>query len=178
MNIISESSGGESSIPNAVGTPNATEDVYNHIKPGRERANFFRYFRFNLPRLTKAILLIVVATIGACAAGVAVSDYPPFPHATPALWIIVGACVVYLVLALTTRLAIWDFGSFIAFGACVVYLAGIAGGTAPFIWNGASINLAAAWNLLLFASLAYFVLNWAVNFGILVVWPKTQGFTD
>lgn len=177
MNIIVEGAESDGGIPNAVGTPNATEDVYNHVKPGRKRANFFRYFRFNLPRLTKALLVLVIATIGGCAAGVAMSDHPPFPHGEIALWIVAFLATVYVVLALLTRLAIWDFGSMISAGACVVYLGGVLG-DAPFVWNGASMNLAATWNLMFFASLAYFVLNWAVNFGILVAWPKTQGFTD
>ncbi|PID85040.1 MAG: hypothetical protein CSB13_10110 [Chloroflexi bacterium] len=177
MNIIVEGSKDKDGTPYAVGTPNATEDVYNHVKPGRKRANFFRYFRFNLPRLTKVILVLVVAAIGGCALGVAVSGHPPFPHGEIALWIVALLAAVYVVLAVFTRIAIWDYGSMIAAGACIVYLGGILG-NAPFVWNGASLYLAATWNLMLFTSLAYFVLNWAVNFGILVVWPDTQGFTD
>lgn len=178
MNIIVEGADGDGGIPNAVGTPNATEDVYLHVKPGRKRANFFRYFRFNLPRLTKALLVLVIAAIGASAVGVATAGHPPFPHGNIALWIVALLAAVYLVLALTTRLAIWDFGSMISAGACVVYIGGIVSGDAPFIWNGASLYLAATWNLMFFASIVYFILNWAVNFGILVAWPKTQGFTD
>ncbi|QJC22494.1 hypothetical protein [Arcanobacterium buesumense] len=178
MNIISEGGDENNKVPYAVGTPNATEDVYHHIKPGRKRANFFRYFRFNLPRLTKALLIAVIATTGGAAAYVAVSGHEPFPHGMIPLWIVTGLAMVFVLVALTTRLPIWDYGSLISFAACVTYIGGIVSGSAPFVWNGASIPLAASWNLMIFASLGYFVLNWAVNFGILVVWPKTQGFTD
>lgn len=181
MNIIDEASeqdvDGGVARPYVVGTPNATEDVYLHVKPGRKRANFFRYFRFNLPRLTKAVLLVVIAIITACAAGVALSGHVPFDHGEIALWIVVALGAIYLVLGIFTRWEIWDFGSMVAAAACVTYLGGMLG-NAPLVENGASINLAATWNGMLFASLAYFVLNWAVNFGILVVWPRTQGFTD
>lgn len=31
------------------GTPNATQPVLEHIKPGKKRAPLLRYIRFNLP---------------------------------------------------------------------------------------------------------------------------------
>lgn len=176
MNIIEETDGSDT-IPNAVGTPNATEDVYLHRKPGRKRANFFRYFRFNLPRLTKALITLVVAIIGGCAAGVATSGHLPFEHADIALWIVVAFALVFVVLSLFTRRDLWDYGCVVAGAAAIVYIGGVFGHP-PYVHNGASIELAAMWNLMLFASLGYFVLNWAINLGILVVWPHTQGFTD
>ncbi|MDO5731038.1 hypothetical protein [Corynebacterium sphenisci] len=177
MNIIEEGRDGMGDAPYVVGTPNATEDVYRHRRPGSKRAHVLRYFRFNLPRLTKAALLAVVALIGGCAAAVARSDHPPFPHAEPALWIVVAMAVAFLAFGLTTRLRIWDFGSAVAAGALIIYIGGIIG-DAPYVWNGASVGLAATWNLMAFASLGYLALNWAVNFGMLVAWPDTQGFTD
>ncbi|MDO5747106.1 MAG: hypothetical protein Q4P66_05550 [Actinomycetaceae bacterium] len=177
MNILEEEDDTGTGIPNAVGTVNATEDVFHHVKPGRKRANFFRYFYFNLPKLTKALLMLTIAAIGGSATIVALSDHPPFPHGEIALWLVVAFTTVYLAMAIFTRRAIWDFGSFISLGACVVYIGGIID-NAPFVWNGASIPLAASWNLMLFASLGYFILNWAVNMRIFVVWPDSQGFTD
>ncbi|AIG64313.1 hypothetical protein CATYP_06480 [Corynebacterium atypicum] len=162
---------------NVVGTPNATEDVYHHIKPGRTRAPFLRYIRIDLPRLTKALLLLVVAVIGAMAAIVALSDHLPFSGADIALWAVVVLAVIYLAFGLCTKLRIWDYGSYVASAAVLVYIGGLFG-DAPYVWNGASIELAAAWNTMLIASVAYWVLNWAVNYGMLSAWPDTQGFTD
>ncbi|MDO5727148.1 MAG: hypothetical protein Q4Q03_04430 [Bowdeniella nasicola] len=176
MNILEEKSGG-STTPNVVGTPNATKDVYHHRKPGRRRANFFRYFRFNLPRLTKALIMVVIATIGACAGAVAASGHLPFAGAEIALWIVVIFAVIFVALSAFTRRDLWDYGTVVAAAATIVYFGGIFG-YPPYVHNGASIYLAATWNLMLFASLGYFVLNWAINLGILVVWPHTQGFTD
>lgn len=177
MNIIEDADETGGQLPNAVGTPNATEDVYRHRKPGKKRARFYRYLRINLPRLTKALLMLVIAVIGGSAVNVALSSFSLFPGAEIALWLLVSFCILFLLLALATRRAIWDFGSLISAVACVIYIGGTLG-TAPQVVNGASIYLAATWNVMLLASLAYFVLNWAVNVGILVVWPKTQGFTD
>lgn len=177
MNIIEEHANGPNSVPNAVGTPNATQDVLRHVKPGKTRAPFLRYFRFNLPRTTKAVLILVIAVIGATAAGVALSDHLPFPGAQFALWIVVALAVIYVLFGLLTKLRIWDYGSLIAAAALITYVGGLLG-DAPFVWNGASIYLAATWNVMTLASLAYFALNWAVNYGMLVAYPDDQGFTD
>ncbi|WP_448853999.1 hypothetical protein [Corynebacterium frankenforstense] len=162
---------------NAVGTPNATEDVFHHIPPGRERAPFLRYIRINLPRLTKALLLIVVAVIGGTAVAVALSDHLPFPGAGFALWPVAALAAVYLALGLCTRMRIWDYGSLVATVAVLVYVGGLFG-DAPYVWNGASVGLAACWNTMMLASVAYWVLNWAINYGMIVAWPEDQGFTD
>lgn len=156
---------------------NATEDVYRYIKPGKTRAPFFRYIRINLPRLTKALLLLVVAVIGASAAAVALSDHPPFPGGGAVLGAIAAVAVGYALVGAVTRLRNWDFGSLIASAAALVYVGGLFG-HAPYVWNGASVPLAACWNTMLFAAVAYWALNWAVNYGVLAVWPETQGFTD
>ncbi|MDO5700035.1 MAG: hypothetical protein Q4P36_00990 [Bowdeniella nasicola] len=176
MNIIDAPPQGNTSGPNAVGTPNATEAVRHHIRPGRKRAHLLRYFRFDLPRLTKAILVALVSGIG-IAAGVIAFTRPPFPYAALALGVVVVLSLSYVLLALFTRWRIWDFGSAISAVALLCYLGGTLG-TPPLVPNGATIGLAATWNLLLFLPLAYLVANWAVNFGILVVWPDRQGFTD
>lgn len=177
MNIIEESLHGASAAPNAVGTPNATQDVLRHVKPGKTRAPFLRYIRINLPRLTKAVLIMVIAVIGATAAGVALSDHLPFPGADIALWIVVAFAAIYVLFGLFTTLRIWDYGSLVGAAALIVYIGGLLG-DAPFVWNGASIYLAATWNVMAIASLAYFFLNWAVNYGMLVAYPDDQGFTD
>lgn len=31
---------------------------------------------------------------------------------------------------------------------------------------------------MMLASVAYWVLNWAINYGMIVAWPDDQGFTD
>ncbi|MCZ9309029.1 hypothetical protein ACUY3K_00805 [Corynebacterium uberis] len=163
--------------PNAVGTANATEDVYHHIKPGRTRAPLLRYFRFNLPRLTKAALLACIAVCAACAAGVARSSHLPFAHGQIALWLVVAAAVIFLAFGLCTQLRVWDLGALVASGALVVYIGGLVG-TAPYVGNGASVELAATWNLMALSAVAYLVLRAALGYGILVAWPDTQGFTD
>lgn len=178
MNIIDENDTSEEKTINVVGTPNATRDVYHHVKTGGKRAHFFRYFYFNLPKITKAIVVLAIAVIGISAGIVASSHHLPFLGADIALWIVVFFAVVFLLMALFTRKAIWDFGSFIALGACTIYIGGLLGHTAPYVWNGASLYLAATWNLMLFTSIFYFILNWAINVHIFVVWPDDQHFTD
>ncbi len=73
------------------GTPNATQPVLEHIKPGKKRAPLLRYIRFNLPKTTRLLLIAVIAVIGAASAAVALSNHEPFPFATPVLWSICGA---------------------------------------------------------------------------------------
>ena len=84
---------------------------------------------------------------------------------------------VYLALGLCTRMRIWDYGSLVATVAVLVYVGGLFG-DAPYVWYGASVELAACWNTMMLASVAYWVLNWAINYGMIVAWPDDQGFTD
>lgn len=159
------------------GPDNDVEMVIHHVKPGRTRAPFLRYFRFNLPRLTKAILLIVIAAIGALAAIVARGGYPPFPHGELALWLVTVTAVIFLAFGVT-RLRIWDFGLVPAGGAILIYFAGLFSDTAPYVWHGASEPLAAAYTLLLALSVGYLVLYWALNYGMIVAYPDNQNFHD
>lgn len=159
------------------GTPNATERVSEHIKPGKKRAPLLRYIRINLPRSTRLLLLLVVAVIGAASAAVALGGHEPFPFAAPLLWGICGAAILFVAVGLVTRLRIWTWGTGIALAALLVYFGGLAG-DAPYVWNGASITLAAIWNLTLLASLGYLVLYWALQYGILVASPDDQNFMD
>lgn len=165
------------STPYVVGTPNATEDVFLHVKPGRRRAPLLRYFRFNLPRLTKLVLMVIIAVIGGSAAYTALSNHLPFAHADIALWIVVAMAILYLVVAAVTKLRIWDAGSLIAICAVLIYIGGLFG-DAPYVWNGASIQQAAIWNIMMMASVAYVVLNALVLYGMFVVYPDDQNFTD
>lgn len=159
------------------GTPNATEKVQVHVPPGRTRAPLLRYIKINLPRTTRLGLLAVIAFIGAASAAVALSEYEPFPFADALLWGVLGLSVVFVAVGLVTQWRIWTWGLGIAGVSTLIYLGGIAG-DAPYVWNGASILLAATWNLTLLASLAYVVLYWALNYGMIVASPDDQGFLD
>ena len=159
------------------GTPNATEKVQVHVPPGQTRAPLLRYIKINLPRTTRLGLLAVIAFIGAASAAVALSEYEPFPFADALLWGVLGLSVVFVAVGLVTRWRIWTWGLGIALIAILIYLGGLAG-DAPYVWNGASIMLAATWNIILLASLAYVVLYWALNYGMIVASPDDQGFLD
>ncbi len=159
------------------GTDNATERVSEHIKPGRKRAPFLRYIRINLPRTVRLLLLAVIAFIGATAAVTALGDIEPFPFADPILWAVCGAAALFVIVGLVTSARLWTWGTGIAGAAILIYLVGIAG-TAPYVWNGASIPQAALWNLMLFASLAYLVMYAALRYGMIVAAPDNQNFMD
>lgn len=162
---------------NVVGTPNATEDVYHHRKPGKQRAPLLRYFRFNLPRLTRAVMLALVAAIGVCAIYTAQIANTLFASAAIPLWII-GVAALVCVVSGCSRLKVWDFGALIAVCALVMYFGTILAATAPFVWNGATVWHAAAWNIMMLAAIGYLVALWAKWYGIIVAWPDDQNFTD
>ena len=159
------------------GTPNATERVTKHVRPGKKRAPLLRYIRINLPRSTRLLLLLVIAVIGIASATVAQGGHEPFPFADPILWAILAAAVVFVAVGLVTRARIWTAGLGIALTALLVYLGGIWG-DAPYVWNGGSIVQAATWNLILLASVGYLVLYWALNYGMIVAAPDNQNFMD
>ncbi len=159
------------------GTQNATERVTKHLKPGRGRAPLMRYIRINLPRTTRLFLLFVVAVIGVASATVALAGHEPFPFANLLLWGVFGATVVFVAAGLATSARIWTWGAGIAVASLLVYMGGIAG-DAPYVWNGASILLAAMWNTTLLASLGYLALFWALRYGMLVAAPDDQNFMD
>lgn len=159
------------------GSENATTRVSEHVKPGRKRASLLRYIRINLPRVTRLLLLLVVAVIGAASAAVALSDHEPFTFAAPILWGVVGVAVVFVAVGLVTSARIWAWGVGIAVASLLVYLGGIAG-DAPYVWNGASVVLAATWNVTLLASIGYLVLYWSLQYGIIVAAPDDQNFMD
>lgn len=154
-----------------------TTDWKKHVKPGRKRAPFFRYIRINLPRLTRAAILAIMALLAFCAGAVALSDHLPFVGGDIALWVVVGLAVTFLVVGLVTKARVWDFGLVPALGAVIAYIGGLFG-TAPYVWNGAGVYLAAAWNTMMFCGVAYVIIRWALNYGILVAYPDDQGFED
>lgn len=90
---------------------------------------------------------------------------------------ILVAAVVFVAVGLVTKARIWTAGLGIALSALLVYVGGIWG-NAPYVWNGAPIALAATWNLILFASVGYLVLYWALNYGMIVAAPDDQNFMD
>lgn len=159
------------------GSKNATQPVLEHIKPGKKRAPFLRYIRFNLPRTTRLLLVAVIAMIGAASAAVALSNHQPFLFATPALWSVCAAAVVFSAVGLLTSARIWTWGLIIALSSLLIYMGGLLG-NAPYIWNGASVVSAAIWNLTLFASIAYIMLFWALRYGMIVAAPDKQNFMD
>lgn len=159
------------------GTPNATTRITEHVPPGRKRAPFLRYIRINLPRTTRLLLLLVIAVIGAASAGTALSAHTVFPFADPVLWAVFAASVVFVGVGLVTTWRMWTVGLGIAVASLLIYIGGLLG-TAPYVWNGASIVLAAVWNMTLFASLGYGVLYWALGYGMIVAAPDDQDFMD
>lgn len=159
------------------GTKNATQPVLKHIKLGKKRAPLLRYIRINLPKTTRLLLVAVIAVIGAASAAVALSNHQPFLLATPALWSVFGAAVVFVAVGLITSARIWTWGLLIALFSLLIYLGGLLG-NAPYVWNGASVVTAAIWNLTLLASLAYMVLFGALRYGMIVAAPDNQNFMD
>ncbi|WKD59296.1 hypothetical protein [Corynebacterium caspium] len=155
-------------------------DYRKYIKPGRKRAPFFRYIRINLPRLTRLFLSIVFLVIALCAFSVSTSSFAPaiFNGAALALKALSIISGLFGALGILTRLRIWSFGMIPASIGILIYAVGCIFGTAPFVWNGADITLAAAWNVVFLASVAYLVLYWAMRYGILVAAPDDQGFED
>ena len=104
---------------NWVGTPNATADVRHYIQEGKTRAPFLRYFRFNLPRLTKAVLLLVMAGLGACLSGLAVN----LDGAQRWLSVVIGvAALAWVVAEAFTRLTWWKAGGVMAALSLANYL--------------------------------------------------------
>lgn len=159
------------------GSKNATQPVLEHIKPGKKRAPFLRYIRINLPRTTRLLLIAIIAVIGAASAAVALSNHQPFLFATPALWSVCAATVVFVAVGLLTSARIWTWGLIIALSSLLIYIGGLLG-NAPYIWNGASVVSAAIWNLTLFAPIGYIVLFWALRYGMIVAAPDKQNFMD
>lgn len=152
-------------------------DVNLHVKPGRKRAPFFRYIRINLPRLTRAAIIAVMALLAFTAAVVARSGHLPFSAGDIALWLVVALAVIFVVVALVPSTRPWDFGCVPALAAILAYVGGLFG-DAPYVWNGASVELAAAWNSMMLLGVVYLVIRWAESYGILAVYPDDQGFED
>ncbi len=159
------------------GTPNATARITEYLRPGRKRAPFLRYIRINLPKTTRVVLLLVIAAIGIASATTALGDVEPFPFADPLLWAVTAASVIFVAIGAVSKARIWIFGLCIALASLLIYIGAIFG-TAPYVWNGASILAAAIWNLTLFVPLVYLVLYWALQYGMIVAYPDDQNFMD
>lgn len=164
-----------SAIPSSV-DPNL-HDISLHVKPGKERAPFFRYIRINLPKLTRAMIVAVMALQGGLAWYVARAEFSIFPEQEIVLYLLVALCAVVVVLGAVTPWRVWDFGLIPAVGSLLLFFGGLAG-TPPWVWNGADVYLAAAWNTTALCGLAYLVVYWALDYGVLVAYPDDQGFED
>lgn len=160
-----------------------TTDWKLHVKPGRSRAPFLRYIRINLPRLTRGLLVLVIAFLAFSAGYVAYQTSiantfeEPFSQSHLVLWAIVCLAGLFVLLGTVTTWRIWDYGMVPASAAVLTYMGGLMG-TAPFVWNGADLYLAAAWNTMLFAAVTYVVLRWALDYGMIAAYPDDQGFED
>lgn len=154
-----------------------TTDVINHVKPGRKRAPFLRYIRINLPKTTRALIVILIALLGVSAGYVASLGHPIFQGSNVVLWGLVALCAVGVIFAAFTKLRPWDFLALPAIAALIIWGVGFFQ-NAPFVWNGGDLYEAVAWNMLMYCGLAYLVIYWALNYGMLVAWPDDQGFDD
>lgn len=96
---------------------------------GQKRAPLLRYIRINLPKTTRLLLIAVIAVIGAASAAVALSNHEPFLFATPALWGIYAAAVVFVAVGLLSAARIWTWGLIIALSSLLVYMGGLLGAT-------------------------------------------------
>ncbi|WP_257160671.1 hypothetical protein [Corynebacterium cystitidis] len=153
-------------------------DVKKHVPPGRKRAPFFRYIRINLPRLTRAVLLFVIGLLGVCAFYVSVQDFDIFVGSDTVLYFVAGLSLAFVLYGMIFyKQRVWDFGLLPAFAALFTYAGGLFG-TAPYVWNGAELYTAAAWNTLMFCGFGYLLLRWAIGYGVLVAYPDSQGFED
>ncbi|MFS0254594.1 hypothetical protein ACL1C9_13215, partial [Corynebacterium striatum] len=82
-------------------------DINLHIKPGKTRAPFFRYFRFNLPRLTRGLLCVVIAIPGAVAAAFAQSDIFIFEGQNAVFYLLAAVSAIFVVLGLCSAWRLW-----------------------------------------------------------------------
>lgn len=158
-------------------TKNDISDITNYIPEGRKRAPFYRYFRFNLPRLTRALLICVIAGIGALAAIAALNGFAFFPQSSLVLWLLCGLAVVFVISALIPSTQPWDFGLVPALTAAITWITSWFT-HAPTPQNGADLFLSAGWNLMFFLALGYLALYWALHVRMIVAYPDDQGFDD
>ena len=114
-----------SALPTSV-DPNL-HDISLHVKPGKERAPFFRYFRFNLPKLTRAVIVAIMTLQGCLAWYVARSEFLIFPGQEIVLYLLVALCAVVAVLGAVTPWRVWDFGLIPAVGSLLLFVGGLAG---------------------------------------------------
>ncbi|MHA2789432.1 hypothetical protein ACXZ66_09835 [Corynebacterium sp. S7] len=154
-----------------------TTDVNHYIKPGRKRAPFLRYIRINLPKTTRALIVLIFALLGVSAGYVAYLGHPVFDGIGLVLWGLVALCAIAVVFTAFTKLRTWDFLVLPAVAALIIWGVGFFQ-NAPFVWNGGGLYEAVAWNMLMFCGLAYLVIYWALNYGMLVAWPDDQNFND
>ncbi|HAT6417862.1 TPA: hypothetical protein JAL42_000177 [Corynebacterium striatum] len=92
-------------------------------------------------------------------------------------YLLAAVSAIFVVLGLCSAWRLWDFGLIAGLGSIFTYLGGVAG-QLPTVDNGASVYAAAGWNLFLFCGIAYLLLYWALNYGMIVAYPDDQGFED
>lgn len=144
---------------------------------GDRRPSFFDYLHFNLPRLTKVVLIGVIAGLGMSLGFGAALHANPFPLSSVAIFTIVAGCCVFVVLALFTTIRPWGFGLALSMGSALVYILG-SFLTGPSIASGDSTGQVALWNLTILVPAVYVGLFWALRRGILIAHPDQRQWHD
>ncbi len=140
-----------------------------------QRGNFFDYLQFNLPRLTKAMLVGLVALMGAVLIGNVAASAEPFLGGHAIMLLLLAGCVAVAGAALATRTRPWTLGFLVSLGIIAVFIAG-AVLDAPAIDTGSSTGQVALWNLNVILPICYLVLYWALRRGIVIAHPDKRNW--
>ena len=144
------------------------------IEPPR-RGKFFDYLQFNLPRLTKAMFVGLIALMGAVLIGNVAASAAPFPGGHAIMALLLAGCVVVAGAALATRIRPWTLGFLVSVGIMALFLAGTVL-DAPAISAGSSTGQVALWNLNVILPIVYLVLYWALRRGIIIAHPDKRNW--
>ncbi len=142
-----------------------------------DRAGFFSYLNFNLPRLTKAAFVGVIAFLGLTQWANLAYVIEPFRAAHLVMAVALAGCALFVGLALFTRTRPWTFGLVICVVSVLVYIVGQFA-DAPAIASGSSTEQVALWNLTVLVPAAYVILYWAMRRGIIVAHPDARNWHD
>ncbi|MFY9263261.1 MAG: hypothetical protein GX483_03280 [Actinomycetaceae bacterium] len=93
------------------------------------------------------------------------------------LWALRALALVVAAASNITKKRFWTAALVVPIASLTVYVLG-AFGDAPYHWNGATIEQAAIWNLLMILPLVYLVLYVLILYETIVVYPDNQNFMD